>query len=128
MTSQSLSGAWQLRQAGSNEWLAAQVPGGVHTDLMAAGRIADPFVGDEELRVQWVAEADWEYRRTFRVEAAVAAENAVLGLPAPLRAAAETNLVERVLRALPENGAPEIRFLIGPQEIKTFRLEFRDRP
>ena len=74
MTSQSLSGAWQLRQAGSNEWLAAQVPGGVHTDLMAAGRIADPFVGDEELRVQWVAEADWEYRRTFRVEAAVAAE------------------------------------------------------
>ena len=65
------------------------------------------------------------------------AENAVLGLPAPLRAAAETNLVERVLRALPENGAPEIRFLIGPQEIKTgpffipprrFRLEFRDRP
>jgi Beta-galactosidase/beta-glucuronidase len=74
VTSQSLSGAWQLRQAGSNEWLAAQVPGGVHTDLMAAGRIADPFVGDEELRVQWVAEADWEYRRTFRVEAAVAAE------------------------------------------------------
>ena len=77
MTRQSLSGAWQLRQAGSNEWLPAQVPGGVHTDLMAAGRIADPFVGDEELRVQWVAEADWEYRRTFRVDAEVAAEQRV---------------------------------------------------
>ena len=62
-----------MREAGSGEWLAAQVPGGVHTDLMAAGRIADPFVGDEELRVQWVAERDWEYRRTFEVSAAVAA-------------------------------------------------------
>ena len=77
MARQSLNGAWQLRQAGSNEWLPAQVPGGVHTDLMAASRIADPFVGDEELRVQWVAEADWEYRRTFRVEPEVAAEERV---------------------------------------------------
>jgi beta-mannosidase len=42
---------------------------------MAAGRIADPFVGDEESRVQWVAERDWEYRREFVVDAAVAAEN-----------------------------------------------------
>ena len=74
MISQSLGGAWQLRQDGSNEWLAAQIPGGVHTDLMAAGRIADPFVGDEELRVQWVAERDWEYRRTFHVDAAVTAQ------------------------------------------------------
>jgi beta-mannosidase len=41
---------------------------------MAAGLIADPFVGDEELRVQWVAERDWEYRRTFTVDAEVAAE------------------------------------------------------
>ncbi len=75
MTSQSLSGAWQLRQTGTDEWLAAQVPGGVHTDLMAAGRIGDPFLGDEELRVQWVAETDWEYRRTFVVDGTVAAED-----------------------------------------------------
>lgn len=74
MTSQSLNGVWQLRQAGSDEWLPAQVPGGVHTDLMAAGRIADPFLGDEELRAQWVAERDWEYRRHFVVDASVAAE------------------------------------------------------
>ena len=74
MIGQSLSGAWQLRQANADEWLLAQVPGGVHTDLMAARRIADPFIGDEELRVQWVAERDWEYRRTFTVDAEVAAE------------------------------------------------------
>ena len=56
------------------EWLPGVVPGGVHLDLLAAGRIEDPFLGDEELRVQWVAESDWEYRREFAVEATVAAE------------------------------------------------------
>ncbi len=74
MTSQSLGGPWDFRQSGTEEWLDARVPGGVHTDLMAAGRIPDPFLGDEELRVQWVAEQDWEYRRTFRAGAAVAAQ------------------------------------------------------
>jgi len=74
VTSQSLGGPWHLRQSGTDEWLDARVPGGVHTDLMAAGRIPDPFLGDEELRVQWVAERDWEYRRTFRADSAVAGE------------------------------------------------------
>ncbi len=37
----------------------------MHTDLLALGRIPDPFVGDNEKRVQWVAEADWEYRHQF---------------------------------------------------------------
>ena len=64
---QSLSGAWQFRQCGAAEWLPATVPGGVHTDLLALGRIPDPFVGDNERRVQWVAESDWEYRREFAV-------------------------------------------------------------
>ena len=65
MIIQSFAGAWELRQAGTPEWLPAQVPGGVHTDLLALGRIPDPFVGDNEQRVQWVAEADWEYRLRF---------------------------------------------------------------
>jgi beta-mannosidase len=65
MTRQSLTGAWQFRQSGTELWLPATVPGGAHTDLLALGLIPDPFVGDNERRVQWVAESDWEYRRTF---------------------------------------------------------------
>ncbi len=65
MKIQSLAGAWEFRQAGIQEWYPANVPGGVHTDLLALGRIPDPFVGDNEKRVQWVAEADWEYRHQF---------------------------------------------------------------
>jgi beta-mannosidase len=72
MHTQSLTGAWQFRQAGApqrgvKEWLPATVPGGAHTDLLALGRIPDPFVGDNERRVRWVAEADWEYRHQFAV-------------------------------------------------------------
>ena len=37
----------------------------MHTDLLALGRIPDPFAGDNEKRVQWVAESDWVYRTSF---------------------------------------------------------------
>jgi len=62
-----LSGAWEFHQVNSTDWLPATVPGGVHTDLMALGKIPNPFVADNEARVQWVAETDWEYRRSFPV-------------------------------------------------------------
>ena len=62
---QPLTGAWQFRQANTEEWLPATVPGGVHTDLLANERIPDPFVGDNEKKVAWVAESDWDYRHTF---------------------------------------------------------------
>jgi beta-mannosidase len=65
MIIQSLTGTWEFRQGGTDAWLPACVPGGAHTDLLALGRIPDPFVGDNEKRVQWVAEADWEYRYQF---------------------------------------------------------------
>jgi beta-mannosidase len=68
MREQNLGGKWQFRQAGTSAWLAASVPGGVHTDLLALGRIPDPFFADNELKVQWVAEKDWEYRKSFRAD------------------------------------------------------------
>ncbi len=67
MLSKSLSGSWQLCQVGESKRYPGTVPGGVHTDLLAAGCIPDPFVGDNELSVQWVAEKDWQYSRTFEV-------------------------------------------------------------
>ena len=51
MQKQTLTGEWQFRQCGTEEWLPATVPGGVHTDLLALGRIPDPFVADNELKV-----------------------------------------------------------------------------
>jgi beta-mannosidase len=77
MRIQSLSGAWSLRQAGAEEWLPGEVPGGVHTDLLALGCIPDPFVADNERRVRWVAEADWEYRYSFACQSRMLDEEQV---------------------------------------------------
>lgn len=66
MQTVSLSGSWSLCKVGDTQSYTAQVPGGVHTDLQAAGCIPDPFVADHELRVMWVAEQDWQFSRTFQ--------------------------------------------------------------
>ncbi len=55
------------------QWRAAQVPGAVHTDLLAQGLIADPYVGAPEAGLQWIGLADWEYRAQFDVDAATLA-------------------------------------------------------
>lgn len=69
-----LCGRWQFRQAGKGEFLPAVVPGCVHTDLLAGKRIPDPFVGENELKLQWIGQADWEYRREFTLPAALLAQ------------------------------------------------------
>jgi len=58
-------------------WLGAKVPGCVHLDLMAAGAIRDPYYGLNEMDVQWVEEAHWLYRRNFRCEAQMLAQERI---------------------------------------------------
>jgi beta-mannosidase len=65
----SLNGGWQFREAGKTEWLAATVPGCVHTDLLANKKIEDPFYRDNEKQQQWIGKTDWEYRTVFNVPA-----------------------------------------------------------
>jgi beta-mannosidase len=78
MQRQSLNGTWQLSQAGKNDWLPGPVPGDVHTALMAANRIPDPYVRDNEKRVMWVAETAWEYRMVFSIAPSLLKEDKVL--------------------------------------------------
>lgn len=73
-----LNGDWQLYRSGENESIPATVPGCVHTDLLSAGRIEDPYFRDNELNVLWVGETDWIYRRTFDVPRALLAHDRVL--------------------------------------------------
>jgi beta-mannosidase len=62
--------SWEFRDATARSaWRPAQVPGCVHSDLRRLGLIPDPFWGDNESRLQWIEERDWEYRATFRLDA-----------------------------------------------------------
>ncbi|MEU9289209.1 glycoside hydrolase family 2 protein [Streptomyces sp. NPDC048275] len=54
-----LTEGWTLRYEGAA--LPAAVPGCVHTDLLAAGVIPDPFLGRGEAEVAWVGRRDWTY-------------------------------------------------------------------
>jgi beta-mannosidase len=45
--------------------VAAAVPGCVHTDLLAAGLIPDPFDGDNEATLQWIGRTVWRYETDF---------------------------------------------------------------
>lgn len=45
--------------------IPATVPGTVHTDLLAAGLIEDPYLDDNERLLAWIGLADWRYESTF---------------------------------------------------------------
>jgi beta-mannosidase len=48
--------------------IAATVPGCIHTDLIDAGAIRDPRIGDAESEVLWVSWTDWRYELEFDAE------------------------------------------------------------
>ena len=45
--------------------IPATVPGCVHTDLLDAGLIPDPFLDDNESLLAWIGLVDWTYRTSF---------------------------------------------------------------
>lgn len=68
MTEQvNLGGAWQMREADSQTWHSAHVPGSVYADLMADGTMPDPFWRENELDAFKRMKKDYVYQRTFTV-------------------------------------------------------------
>ncbi|MDR2891180.1 MAG: glycoside hydrolase family 2 protein [Alistipes sp.] len=74
---QNLGEGWTFRQARGFNSYPATVPGVVHTDLMAAGIIDDPFIGLNERGVQWVDKEDWVYSVMFDADEATLARDRV---------------------------------------------------
>ena len=72
-----LGGRWRLNAAGSADTIDAAVPGCVHTDLLAAGIIEDPFYRANEDSARWVEILSWEYSRRFSLPAEVLSEDRV---------------------------------------------------
>ncbi|MGV8976622.1 MAG: glycosyl hydrolase 2 galactose-binding domain-containing protein [Cellulomonas sp.] len=81
MLSSTLHDGWSLRAttgqvpasiAGRD--IPAEVPGCVHTDLMAAGMIADPYLDSNEAGLVWMHRTSWHYRRVLQAAPAAATE------------------------------------------------------
>jgi len=58
---------WKFKNAKENKWLTATVPGTVHLDLMNNKIIPDPYKDENEKKVQWVENEDWDYQTSFTV-------------------------------------------------------------
>ena len=65
-----LNGVWQgeyVTEKGERVSFPATVPGCIHTDLQACGKIGDFYYRDESKSVQWIENCDVAYSREFDV-------------------------------------------------------------
>ena len=65
-TVRAIVGDWDGRAPGN---YPAEVPGCVHTDLMAAGVIPDPYLDGNEAALTWMYDIDWRYATTLDPDA-----------------------------------------------------------
>ncbi|MGB1147017.1 MAG: glycoside hydrolase family 2 protein, partial [Alphaproteobacteria bacterium] len=67
MTDFDLNGSWQL--GFEPQAVPCQLPGDVHSALLSAGTIPDPYFASNEDAVRWVMEREWVLSRTFVLSA-----------------------------------------------------------
>jgi beta-mannosidase len=71
-----LNSNWQFKGIDTLDWKSATVPGNIFTDLLSHKIIKDPFIKNNEEKVQWVANKSWKYKTTFSLsDAALKKEN-----------------------------------------------------
>jgi beta-mannosidase len=61
------TGVFSAADFDDSRWLAADVPGDVHLDLLRAGLLPDPFVGLGTDAALWMEQKDWWYRTRLRL-------------------------------------------------------------
>lgn len=61
----SLATGWTLTREGGPEALKIDFPGDVHSALLAAGLITDPYWRDTEVSLDWIHESIWIAERSF---------------------------------------------------------------
>eukprot|EP00755_Sulcionema_specki_P000373 Sspe_Gene.25377::Locus_10182_Transcript_1_1_Confidence_1.000_Length_2709::g.25377::m.25377/K01192/E3.2.1.25, MANBA, manB; beta-mannosidase len=60
-----LSGTWSLANGNGSISTTAMVPGDVHTALIAAGIIGDPYYRFRDVEYRWIAHDNWTYSTVF---------------------------------------------------------------
>ncbi len=62
-----LAGPWSLIDDQKKHAIQGNLPGNIHLDLLSHNIIPDPFLFDNERKVQWVSDRDWSYSRDFEL-------------------------------------------------------------
>ncbi len=69
---------WKMRQIGTDEQIDAAVPGSVYGDLLAAGRMEDPFWKDNEDEALKLMDYDYEYTTCFDCDEDILSSDSVI--------------------------------------------------
>ncbi len=114
-----LNEGWEFREileapATPSQWHAAEVPGVVQTDLLHNKLIPDPFFRSNESTLQWIENADWEYRSTFQATPEVLKHSHVEMVFEGLDGPAEVYLNDRLILSA-TNMFREWRVEVKPQ-------------
>ena len=80
-----LPASWTLRATGGaapagllGVAVAAVVPGCVHTDLLGAGVIPDPYLDEHEAALAWIGRSSWRYATSVNESPAAPGERVEL--------------------------------------------------
>ncbi|MEJ3748071.1 glycoside hydrolase family 2 protein [Actinomycetes bacterium KLBMP 9797] len=126
-STRALHESWSVRALTGTQVTApvpATVPGCVHTDLLAAGLIPDPYQDDNEHALHWIGRTDWAYETRFdwSDEGAPRVDLSCAGLDT-----VATVLVNGVVVGRTENMHRSYRFDVGAlltAGANTLRVEF----
>ncbi|MDR6979919.1 beta-mannosidase [Streptomyces sp. 3330] len=131
-----LDDGWHLRHEGKP--FPAEVPGCVHTDLLAAGLIPDPFLGTAEKEVAWVGRREWTYERDLPAVPSGHEQTDLVfdGLDTVAEVTLDGRLLGRVRNMHRSyrfdvtgiEGALAVRFVSAYAEAEAVRGEVGDRP
>ncbi|WP_336323036.1 glycoside hydrolase family 2 protein [Streptomyces lavendofoliae] len=130
-----LHDGWSLRH--EERLLPARVPGCVHTDLLAAGVIPDPYIGRNETEVAWVGRRAWSYLTDLAHDSAHERTDLVfdgLDTAATITLAGETLGTTRNMHrrhrfdVTGRTGALEVRFASAYDEAAGVRALTGERP
>ena len=69
--SQILEAGWLFSKEGDKEFYKAEVPGLIHLDLLKNDLIEDPYLNNNEHKLQWIEKENWEYLGKFNIEKSV---------------------------------------------------------
>ena len=73
-----LAGEWKLSDAQKSISIKCNLPGDNYSALLKAGKIEDPFYRKNEADIQWVADKDWIFERSFQVTDKLLASKQIL--------------------------------------------------
>lgn len=63
-----LHSGWRLKRVGEEQSIEFSIPGDIHSALLSAGLIEDPYYRDNEFSLDWVHESEWEIEQQIELK------------------------------------------------------------